>query len=152
MLARPLASETVSARAVCRLKCSVVANVAAGPRRGPRLSASGALLASPPSSDPGAVRRVPPPRLTASRADASELVIAYLKGWRNASPAFGIGQPRDRRELVAVRLDGEALATIGRLLRHGDQSPAGAQHSGGPAQPLAANGVEHEVEASHHVL
>src|ERR671919_182640 len=45
MLARPLASETGSERAVCRLKCSVVANVTAGPRRGPRLSASDALLA-----------------------------------------------------------------------------------------------------------
>src|SRR4051812_36330434 len=32
MLARPLASETVAERAVCRLKCSVVANVTAGAR------------------------------------------------------------------------------------------------------------------------
>jgi hypothetical protein len=36
MLARPFDSETVVARAVCRLKCSVVATVTAGPRRSPR--------------------------------------------------------------------------------------------------------------------
>jgi hypothetical protein len=43
MLARPLASETVTARAVWRLKCSVVANVAAGPRRPERISANRAI-------------------------------------------------------------------------------------------------------------
>src|SRR4051812_44080266 len=40
MLARPFASETVIARAVWRLKCSVVANVAANPTRPPRSCAS----------------------------------------------------------------------------------------------------------------
>ena len=71
MLARPFASDTVSARAVCRLKCSVVANVAAGPAPGPR-AAAGA------SGSDG-------PRRDAMIVGAHG---AYLKGWRNASPAF----------------------------------------------------------------
>jgi hypothetical protein len=37
MLARPFASEIVAARAVWRLKCSVVAIVTAGPSRSPKL-------------------------------------------------------------------------------------------------------------------
>src|SRR4051812_41282357 len=45
MLARPLASETVMARAVWRLKCSVVANVTAGARRSPNARAAAASLA-----------------------------------------------------------------------------------------------------------
>src|SRR3954454_14706275 len=39
MLARPFASDTVTARETCRLKCSVVTNVAAGPDAGARAAA-----------------------------------------------------------------------------------------------------------------
>src|SRR5918995_3281242 len=53
MLARPLASETVSARAVCRLKCSVVANETAGPKRGPRPSANRVADTPSPRNSPG---------------------------------------------------------------------------------------------------
>src|SRR5215217_6220912 len=60
MLARPLASETVSARAVCRLKCSVVANVAAAPWPPPATAGCGepseALTARTCSRRPGACR------------------------------------------------------------------------------------------------
>src|SRR3954447_18040135 len=46
MLARPLASETVTARAVCRLKCSVVAKATAGARRSPNARAAAASPAA----------------------------------------------------------------------------------------------------------
>src|SRR3954453_21108260 len=69
MLARPFDSETVSARAVCRLKCSVDANVAAGPAPAPpvaagasgsttRVATPGALaLTAPTSREGGTIRR-----------------------------------------------------------------------------------------------
>src|SRR3954469_5664028 len=46
MLARPLASETVMARAVWRLKCSVVAKATAGARRSPNARAAAASPAA----------------------------------------------------------------------------------------------------------
>src|SRR5436190_16596188 len=52
MLARPFASEIVPARAVCRLKCSVVAKVTAGPKRSPR-----ARLSAGPTELVGWMRR-----------------------------------------------------------------------------------------------
>src|SRR5262245_45964421 len=51
MLARPLASETVMERAVCRLKCSVVANVTVAPRREPSCSANAAVASRTRSSE-----------------------------------------------------------------------------------------------------
>jgi len=69
MLARPFASETVATRAVCRLKCSVVANVTAGPRRSPNRRASRAW-----SDAPDAVDSVEPlvGRMESEHATASE--------------------------------------------------------------------------------
>ena len=41
---------------------------------------------------------------------------------------------------------------LGRLLGHRDQPPAGAQHGAGATQPLAADGVEDDVDGFHGVL
>jgi hypothetical protein len=51
-----------------------------------------------------------------------------------------------------IRRDDEVHASVGRFLGHRDQSPAGTQHSGGATQPLAADGVEHDVDGPHGVL
>src|SRR4051812_45604462 len=59
MLARPLASDTVLARAVWRLKCSVVTQVIAGPRRSPSASTSRVWSGAALSREPVIVRQHP---------------------------------------------------------------------------------------------
>ena len=51
-----------------------------------------------------------------------------------------------------IRRDDEVHAPVGRVLRYRDQTPAGTQQSGGATQPLAADGVEHDVDRPHGVL
>src|ERR671917_886909 len=53
MIARPFASETVAARAVCRLKCSVVAKLTAAARRSPNTWASGTGMGPPDPVESG---------------------------------------------------------------------------------------------------
>jgi hypothetical protein len=62
-----------------------------------------------------------------------------------------VHEPRERAELVAIRLDDEVHASVGGL-RHRDQSSAGAQHGAGATQPLAPDGVEDDVDGFHGVL
>ena len=51
-----------------------------------------------------------------------------------------------------IRHDDEVHASVGRLLRYRDQTPAGTQHSGRATQRLAADGVEQDVDGPESVL
>jgi hypothetical protein len=61
-----------------------------------------------------------------------------------------VEQPRDLRQPLAVWLDHEVDAAhtrrLRRLLGHRDEPTTLAQHTGGAEQPLAAGGVEDEVD------
>src|SRR3954451_1137020 len=107
MLARPLASETVTARAVCRLKCSVVANVAAGPRRWPRVAASAPGVGPPP---------LPEDRFTTSSAAAEFTARTGTDG----------GTRRPRQRLGPARRRGSRCGCRRRAQARGGGRGAGA--------------------------
>jgi hypothetical protein len=89
---------------------------------------SGWMPATANTTLPG--RRGSTLRANASRADASG-----RRRW-TGSQLPGVREPRSRRQLVAVRLDDEVHAAVGRLLGHRDQSPAGTQHGKGATHAL----------------
>src|SRR5690349_2217064 len=82
MLARPWASDTVLARAVWRLKCSVVAQLIAGPRRSPSASTSRGWSGATVSRKPVNVREHP----TAAGASRDETWIGRCPWVRAALP------------------------------------------------------------------
>src|ERR687894_602015 len=82
MIARPFASETVAARAVCRLKCSVVAKLIAAARRSPNTWASGTGMGPPDPVESGEsfVGRVWSKHATASRSGLGAVLGSHHAG------------------------------------------------------------------------
>jgi hypothetical protein len=92
--------------------------------------------------------RRPGSRLRANASRGSERVLLDGPGAKLAR----VSQPRNRAELIAIRRDDEVHASLGRLLRHRDQSPAGTQHGQRATQPLASDSVENDVDRFHGIL